>query len=133
MIFLIQRARALAFSLAAVATMLTVAALATPVSAAEAPQLRVDISRYNLASDRGRDRAIDRLRRAAVQVCDQGDRRSLASLRESRVCTAEAMARVMPRLELKIAAARIGRTDVAAGSDGRNNADSSRGPNPVRR
>jgi UrcA family protein len=100
--------------IAAVATLVVIAASAAPAQAAATTGLRVDISGYNLASDHGRDLAAALLRRAATQVCHLGDTRSLASLAATRACTTAALARAMPNLDMQVAAARDGRTDVAA-------------------
>ena len=110
-------------AIAAAATLVTIAASAAPAGAAEARHVEVDIGRYNLASDTGRDRAADRLRRAVAQVCDQGETRSLSAQTAARACEAETLARVLPRLDTRVAMARAGRTDVAANELRRNPAD----------
>jgi UrcA family protein len=120
-------------AIAAAATLVTIVASASPASAAEAPQLRVDISGYDLASDSGQAKAAAVLRRAANRVCDIGDTRSLAGIAATRACTQQALAGVMPRLETMVAAARDGRTDVAVNDVRDNRADTSREVAPVRR
>ena len=115
-------------AIAAAATLVTIAASAAPadaapVDAAPARYVAVELGRYNLASDTGRDRAADRLRRAVAQVCDQGETRSLSAQTAARACEAETLARVLPRLDTRVAMARAGRTDVAANELRRNPAD----------
>ena len=120
-------------AIAAAATLVTIAASAAPADAAQARHVAVDIGRYNLASDTGRDRATDRLRRAVAQVCDQGEMRSLSARAAARACETETLARVLPRLDIRVAMARAGRTDVAANELRRNPADVKAEPAPVRR
>ena len=122
-----------ALAIAAAATLIVVSASAAPAQAATPTQLRIDISGYNLASDHGRDLAAARLRRAAAQVCNPGDTRSPASHAAMRACTAAALARVMPRLAVQVAAARGGRTAVAANELRGSLVDTSGKPLPVNR
>ncbi len=127
-ISLIRQTTTLAIAVAA--TLVTITASAAP---AEARHVEVDIGRYNLASDTGRDRAADRLRRAVAQVCDQGETRSLSAQAAARACETETLARVMPRLDTRVAMARAGSTDVAANELRRNPADITAEPAAVRR
>ena len=125
-------------AIAAAATLVTIAASAAPadaapVDAAPTRYVAVELGRYNLASDTGRDRAADRLRRAVAQVCDQGEMRSLSAKAAAQICKTETLARVMPRLETRVAMARAASTAVAANELRRNPADIAAEPAPVRR
>ena len=109
--------RALAMTMAAAATFVTVAGSAAPVAAAPAAKSRsaaVIVSGSDLASPAGEARIAKALTRAARRVCDAGGDRSLAGQRARRTCIATTLGMAMPQLAARADAARSARAALAA-------------------
>ncbi len=87
----------------------------------------------DLATRSGHAKAEAVLHRAAAQVCDMGDTRSLAGIAATRACTLQALAAVLPKLDTMVAAAQADRTDVAVNDLRGDRAGSAGEPAPVRR
>ncbi len=114
----------LAISVAAAATLLTIAGSAAPAIAAETPQriaiaaetpqrIAIDISGVDLASPTGHARIEAQIGRAASSVCATGDDRSAAATMARHACIKTSLAGAMPALASLAAAARDARTAVA--------------------
>jgi UrcA family protein len=101
-------------TIAASATILTIAGSAAPVSAAEAPAIEVVTKGIDLASPAGVARVNADIRRAARLLCDDRGDRSVRAHLDRQQCIATAVNTAMPRLEALAAAARDARTDLAA-------------------
>ncbi len=75
-----------------IATVAVVAAFGGAARAGDAPQLRVKCADLNLNTAAGATVLYQRIRRAAVQVCDVRGTRDLAALRQVKACTDHAVA-----------------------------------------
>jgi UrcA family protein len=104
----------LGITIAAAATLLTIAGSAAPAAAAEGRRsIAIDISGIDLASPAGHARVEAEIGRAARSVCSTGDDRSAAAAMARHACIKSSLAGAMPALNSLAAAARDARTTVA--------------------
>jgi UrcA family protein len=103
----------LAATIAATATLFTIAGSAAPARAAEARTISIETSGIDLASPAGAARIEAQIGRAARQVCSTSDDRSAAATMARHACIKAALAGAMPDFDQLAADAREARTAVA--------------------